>query len=343
MPRALAAALVAALIGAAAASPAAASSSSLPPLSAAAAASYDVVGQRFVRQVNADVRMAPASLAKMLVALIVAEHLAPDEQVMISHRAASTKPDNIRWPEGAIYTADQLLHAMMMESSNGAAVAFADHLAGSVATFSEMMDAKAAALGARDTHIVEPSGLDAEGQYSTAHDMALIAAAVVRQPWPASVVGTRRHVIPWTNGGTYTLHTLNGWIVRFDGALGVKNGYTTKAGNCLAAAATRHGRTVVTVVLNDRRWYADSAALMLDAFPRAVAGEVKPLPAPASAAAADLRAAAATAPAAGPSKLTATALAFAVAALTVAARRRQVVRRRRARALARRSHLPRLP
>lgn len=339
MPRALVAALVVALVLPVAVP--AAASPTLPPLSAAAAASYDVVGERFIRTVNADVRMAPASLAKMLVALIVAEHLAPDEQVVISHRAATTRPDNIRWPEGAIYTADQLLHAMMMESSNGAAVAFADHIAGSVRTFSEIMDAKAESLGAGDTRIIEPSGLDADGQYSTARDMALIAAAVIRDPWLAKVVRTKKHVIPWTNGGTYTLHTLNGWIVRFDGAIGTKNGYTTKAGNCLAAAATRFGRTVVTVVLNDRRWYADSAALMNDAFPRSVAGEVKPLPAPV-AAAASLRATA-TPTAAGPSKLLAAAFAMSAASLTVAARRRQVLRRRRARALARRSRMPGLP
>lgn len=341
MPRALAAALVAALmIPVAGHAPAAATS--LPPLSAAAAASYDVVGERFIRQVNATVRMAPASLAKMLVALIVAEHLAPDEQVAISPRAASTSPDNIRWPLGAIYTADELLHAMMMESSNGAAVAFADHIAGSVATFGEMMDAKAVSLGAQDTHIIEPSGLDAEGQYSTAHDMALIAAAVVRDPWLSKVVRAKSRVIPWENGGKYTLHTLNSWIVRFDGAIGVKNGYTTNAGNCLAAAATRFGRTVVTVVLNDRRWYADSALLMQDAFPRSVAGQVKPLPAPAAAATSALRAAS-TPESNGPSRLLATVFAFSTASMTIAARRRQVLRRRRARALARRQRMPHLP
>ncbi|HVL91459.1 MAG TPA: serine hydrolase [Actinomycetota bacterium] len=343
MPRALAAALVVALMVPAAASSRTAASATLPPLTAAAAASYDVVGERFIRRVNADVRLAPASLAKMLVALIVAEQLTPDEQISISLRAANTKPDNIRWPAGAVYTADELLHAMMMESSNGAAVAFADHIAGSVTTFSEIMDAKAASLGAHDTHIIEPSGLDAEGQYSTANDMALIAAAVVRDPWLSKVVRTKTHVIPWKNGGKYTLHTLNGWIVRFDGAIGVKNGYTTQAGNCLAAAATRFGRTVVTVVLNDRRWYADSVALMEDAFPRSVPGEVKPLPPKTAAASADVRAAAAAVPAGRTSKLLAATMAMGAATLTVAARRRQVVRRRRARAAARRSRLPSLP
>lgn len=327
MHRALAAALVVALSVPAGAS---AQGSAAPTLTAAAAASYDVVGDRFVRQYNADTPMQPASLAKMLVALLVTQHLTPDEQISISHRAAATRPDNIRWPLGAIYTADELLHAMMMESSNGAAVAFADHIAGSVPTFTEMMDERAKSLGATNTHIIEPSGLDAPGQRSTAHDLALIAAAVIRDPWLSKVVRAKSHVIPWP-GGTYTLHTLNGWIVRFDGAIGVKNGYTTQAGNCLAAAAERHGRTVVTIVLNDRRWYADSAALMLDAFPRSVAGVVDRAHPPAIAAADVIASGTPAGPGGPPPRLLAATLAFTAAAMTIVARRRQVVRRRQAR------------
>lgn len=336
MQRAFAAALVVALVV-----PAGAAAQTRPPpaLSAAAAASYDVVGDRFVRQINADVPVQPASLAKMLVALLVAQHLTPDEQISISYRAATTRPDNIRWPQGAIVTADDLLHAMMMESSNGAAVAFADHIAGSVQTFTQMMDERAKSLGATNTHIVEPSGLDAPGQRSTARDLALIAAAVVRDPWLSKVVRTKVRDIPWP-GGKYTLHTLNGWIVRFDGAIGVKNGYTTQAGNCLAAAAERHGRTVVTIVLNARRWYADSAALMLDAFPRSQAGAVARAN-PSAVAAADVVAS----PVAGRSprspRSMAAILAFSAGAMTVVARRRQVVRRRAARRRARvTSNLP---
>lgn len=324
------AALVAAVLVVPAPAPAA--DPAPPKVSARAAAAFDVVSGRFLYRFNATAPLPPASLAKMLVALLVAEHLSPTDTVPITRNAATKRPDNIRWPEGATHTADDLLHAMMLESSNGAAVAFAERIAGSVDAFTTMMNERAASLGARNTRIVDPSGLDAPGQVSTAQDLALIAAAVVREPWPATVVNARSRTIPWTDGGSYRLHTFNGFVARYREAIGVKNGFTSQAGNCLAAAAQRAGRTVVAVVLDDRRWYADTTALMDYGFPRAVPGPLTPLPRPASRAQPQVAEQPPAVPEPGSSLLRRLGYAFGIVFAAVFVRRRQVVARRRRRA-----------
>lgn len=227
-----------------------------------AAVVYDPQGGRFLREYRADEPLPPASLAKMVTALLVAERLRPDDQVRISRAAANVDVDSIRWPRGTRFTVDDLIHGMMMRSSNGAAIALAEHLAGSTGAFVRLMNARARELGATATRFRNPHGLDARGQRSTARDLALIATAVLRNPWLSQVVARTVHRIPWPDGGGLVMYGGNRLLNRYRGAIGVKPGFTSEAGNSLAAAAMRRGRVMVAIVLDDPVVYTDAARLL---------------------------------------------------------------------------------
>ena len=212
-------------------------------------------------------RPAPAaSLQKMLTAILVAEHTRPTDEVHISALAAHAEADHVYWPQGATFTVDQLLYGMLLESSNGAAIALAEHVAGSVSAFAVLMDEKAAELGATHSHFVNADGLDAPGQTTTARDLAVIARAVLQDPMLARIVRTPAHAIPWPDGTVVVLHTIDRFLLEYRGAVGVKSGYTTDAGNCLAAAAERGGRVVVAVVMHSTTVTEDAEALIDAAF-----------------------------------------------------------------------------
>ncbi|MFN2615423.1 MAG: D-alanyl-D-alanine carboxypeptidase family protein [Actinomycetota bacterium] len=237
----------------------------------------------FLYQKDPNLRRPPASLAKMVTALVVADKLKPDDTVQISHAAATADADQIRWPEDAVFSVDQVMHGMLMTSSNGAAIALAERVAGSSAAFRALANARAKAAGATDTNLISPAGLDEDGQYSTAHDLALVARAVLANPWLRSIVATLQYVVPWPDGKTVLVHSIDKFLNRYPGAIGVKNGYTTQAQNCLAAAAVHHGVTLIAVALGSPSAYDDAARLMDIGFslahPRSSAADEAP-PAP---------------------------------------------------------------
>lgn len=231
-----------------------------------AAVIFDPREQRVIWGLRATTRLPVASLTKMVTAIVAAERLEPGDEISISARAARTPHDRLQWREGATFTANQVMHGMLMESSNGAAVAVAEAVAGSVPAFAELAAAKLAAMGLADTTLVDPSGLDAAGQYSTAQDMAQIAAALLADRWLAGIVATRNFELPWPDGGSATFGNINHYLGRDRTAVGVKNGFTTAAGNTVAAAATRQGRTHIVVALNSTEVYDVAARLMNVAF-----------------------------------------------------------------------------
>lgn len=231
-----------------------------------AVAVYDVSGGRFLLERSARAEVPVASLMKMVAALVVAERAQPDEVVRISARAAGTAHDRLQWRQGASFTVNEVLHGMMLESSNGAAIALAEHVGGSVPGFARLANARLAQLGASGTTLVDPSGLDAPGQRSNARDMALVAAAVLQNEWLADIVSTRSFELPWPDGGRATFGNINEYVRRDPTAVGVKNGFTSSAGNTLAAASTRRGRTHVVIVLHSGEIYDTAKRLMDLAF-----------------------------------------------------------------------------
>src|SRR5438270_2434736 len=231
---------------------------------ASAVAIVDPTTGRLFYGKRPDTPLPAASLLKMVTAILVAERLRPDGVVTISPAAGHARDDQIAWRQGATFTVDQVLHGMLMESSNGAAIALAQRVAGSLPAFARMATARAHQLGATHTILVDPSGLDAAGQHASARDLASIASAFLKIPWLAHVAVTKSYTVPWPDNTTATFVNLDRFVNRFPGAVGVKNGFTSVAGNCVAAAATRGGKTLIVVALNGPRVY-DAASQLMDA------------------------------------------------------------------------------
>ena len=173
---------------------------------------------------------------------------------------------------GKTYTVEELLYGLMLVSGNDAAVALAYHTAGSVETFAGMMNDKARALGMTDSAFCNPNGLDAEGHYSTAHDMAVLACAAMENETFRTIVSTKSVTV---DGQTLVNH--NRLLRSYDGAVGVKTGYTKTAGRTLVSCAQRGTTRFVCVTLSDPDDWNDHTHLLDWAFEnyeyRCVAGD----------------------------------------------------------------------
>ncbi|MHB1398875.1 MAG: D-alanyl-D-alanine carboxypeptidase family protein [Trichloromonadaceae bacterium] len=213
---------------------------------------------------QADRRLPPASLTKVMTALIVLETTSPAAVVTIDRQAAAETGSRLKLQVGDSFLVRDLLAATLIRSANDAAHALAVHVAGSEAAFARKMTQRAAKLGLRNSHFVNASGLDHPQHYSSANDLARIAQEALKHPMFRDLVGTAQSAIkPLNRDQTYPLETSNKLLTKYEGMLGVKTGYTSKAGRCLIALAERDGQQVMLVLLNaPQRW--ESAAAMLD-------------------------------------------------------------------------------
>jgi D-alanyl-D-alanine carboxypeptidase (penicillin-binding protein 5/6) len=208
-------------------------------------------------------RRAPASTTKIMTALVVAGLAQPDQEVTASRRAAATPGSSIWLGEGETLDVGDLLYGLLLTSGNDAAVALAEHVAGSVEGFAVLMNAKAREIGAEETNFRNPHGLDEPGHYTTARDLALITAAALEDPLLAKVVATKKVEIAWPgHNAERVLRNKNRLLWEYDGADGVKTGFTDSAGKCLVASATRNGLQLVAVVMGSPGIWADSRALL---------------------------------------------------------------------------------
>ena len=201
----------------------------------------------------------PASTLKTLTSLVVMPARAGD--------APSSSPPTTRstptapawaWSPGATYTVDDLFHGLVLMSGNDTAYALADAYGGRDKTIAAM-NAKAAQLGAWDTVAVDPSGLDAPGQHSSAYDLALLGRAVMQLPAYRQVAATKTYTFP---GGTdrrgkvspaFEIQNHNQLLENYPGTIGIKNGYTTGARNTFIGAVTRGGRTLLITQMGSHR------------------------------------------------------------------------------------------
>ena len=202
-----------------------------------------------------------ASTTKMTTALVVVAHAEPDELVRVSPRAAATGGGGLDLSPGSMFTVGSLLHALLMTSSNDAAVALAEHVAGSEEAFVGRMNSLARRLGASDTHYVTSHGLDVSGHGSSARDLATIAERLLGDPLLSDVVARARTSIPGPDG-SLLLENRNLLLESYRGATGVKTGYTAGAGNVLVASAERDGRRLIAVVMDSVDATADARALL---------------------------------------------------------------------------------
>ncbi len=223
-----------------------------PAVAARAAILLDVATGTVLYAKEADVRLEPASTTKILTALVVLEDFpgSLQDMVTVSPRAASVEGTRAGLAPGQQVRLQELLYALMLGSANDAAVAIAEHLAGSVPAFAERMNQKAAQIGARDSHFVNPSGLPDPQHYTTARDLARIARHALSLPAFSRLVATKSMKLSWLPDPIYNHNRL---LFAYQGADGVKNGYTTSAGYTLVGSATRGDTRLLGVVLGGQR------------------------------------------------------------------------------------------
>ncbi|MBR3505342.1 MAG: D-alanyl-D-alanine carboxypeptidase [Clostridia bacterium] len=225
---------------------------------------------------NADTRYPMASTTKIMTALLALERCGLDEIVTASKNASGVPGTSIYLGEGEQLTMREMLLGLMLRSGNDAAVAIAEHVSGSVEAFADLMNARAAALGA-DARFVTPNGLDAPGHGASARAMALIAREALKDETFREIVSTQRAVIPWRDREySRVLVNKNRLLKEYEGATGVKTGFTTPAGRCLVFSARRDGLELVGVVMNCGDWFGEAKRLLDWGFSRYTRAEALP-------------------------------------------------------------------
>jgi len=218
---------------------------------------------RVLLEHNASEELPMASTTKVMTALLAMERGNPDDVVTVSRNAYGVPGTSIYLGLGEKLTLRDLLYGLLLASGNDAAVAIAEHIGGDVATFCSMMTERAAELGCTHTVFSTPHGLPGENHHTTAKELALIAREAMKHELFREIVSTRRASIPW-EGRSYQriLNNKNRLLADYEGATGIKTGYTRAAGRCLVFGAQREGMEVIGVVLNCGDWFDEAARLM---------------------------------------------------------------------------------
>ncbi len=235
----------------------------IPGVSARGAVLLEASGGDVVFGQNENARLSMASTTKIMTALVALEALPLSTPVTITADAVGVEGSSIYLCEGEILTLEDLLYALMLESANDAAVAVAVSVAGDVPSFAALMNQKAAELGLTDTQFVNPHGLDAEGHYTTAKELALLTRAALENDDFRRIVSTHRRTIPLRGDeGVRLLINHNKLLNAYDGCIGVKTGFTKKTGRCLVSAAERDGVTLIAVTLGAPDDWKDHTAML---------------------------------------------------------------------------------
>jgi len=211
---------------------------------------------------NATTSKPPASLTKMLTALLVRSSLPLNAVAVVGRDAAKAPPTRLSLKPGQKITVSQALAALMVVSANDMAVLLADRAAGTNRRFEQAMNLASKRLGLGQSSWHSPNGLDTPGHRSSAFDLAILARAVLRDPWLAKMVRTEHIAFTTPDRHRHELRAHSWFLRAYKGAVGVKTGFTDDAGHCLAAAATRNGRTLIAVVLHSPNPPADATQLM---------------------------------------------------------------------------------
>ncbi|MBR7186288.1 MAG: D-alanyl-D-alanine carboxypeptidase [Clostridia bacterium] len=219
----------------------------------------EVSSRRFLHARNADTRLPMASTTKILTAIIVIEDCDLDETVKIPREAEGTEGSSVYLKAGEAYTVRDLLYGLMLRSGNDCAVALALHHSGSVRAFAAEMVKRANEMGAEHSGFTNPHGLPNNGHYTTARDLALVSAYAMQNETFEEIVSCKYYEARgWKNK--------NKMLWQYEGAIGVKTGFTTAAGRCLVTCAERNGMKLVTVLLNCPQTYERTSELLNGAY-----------------------------------------------------------------------------
>lgn len=227
-----------------------------PSISGTSAITYDIDTNEIIYVKNIDDKLYPASVTKLITALILAENMSKDSKLTYSKEAKYQEPvtysSNIRnIPIGDTMYAKDLMDALLLKSCNDLAYMIAENVGGSEKGFSDMMNSKAKELGMTNTNFVTPNGLDTniDNHYSTAYDLALMTKAAFNNSWVKETLNKERSVVKTSKTPNMTVKNSNK-LLGVDGCIGGKTGFTTKAGRCLSEIYERDGRHIVGIILN---------------------------------------------------------------------------------------------
>ena len=218
-----------------------------------AAVVMDAATGRVLYAKNPELRLMPASTTKLMTALVVIEKAKLTDVVTVSRRAASAPPTKAGLKAGDKVTIETLLYAALMKSANDAAVALAEGVAGSVEEFVALMNMKALAIGANNTHYINANGLPGEGQYITAYDLSKIMRQAIKYPVLKEILGTRITEIATEAGKTMFIKNTNKLLWSDEDVLGGKTGYTNKARHCFVCAGEKGNETLIVALLGSPR------------------------------------------------------------------------------------------
>ena len=230
------------------------------PVEARASIVVDDLSGHPLASSRADERLAQASLTKLMTALVALDRADLGTTVSATERSFS-EPTVIGLDPGDALPLEDMLYGLLLPSGNDAALAIAETLGGgSIERFVGWMNDRAAAMGLRNTHFANPTGLDAAGHYSSARDLAETARAITAEPTLARIVATPRYVVP--GPPPYLFVNSNPLMGSYEGLDGVKTGFTDNAGRTFAASATRNGQRLIVVVLNSPDIRREAASLL---------------------------------------------------------------------------------
>ena len=246
----------------------------VPEVQAQAAILYDVTNKRVLYEKDARSRYYPASITKLMTALLVAENTTMDQMVTFSETATTNLEAGavgLNVTAGDVISVKDCLYGMLLKSANEVANGLAEFVGGSISGFADMMNARAQALGCTGTHFANPNGLNNSNQYTTAYDMALIAAEAFRNPTVCQITSTVNYTFPATKKvSTARALTMGHKMINpsdaryYPGIVGGKTGYTSLAGNTLVTCAERDGLRLVVVILKSKQTHYDDTKALLD-------------------------------------------------------------------------------
>lgn len=216
---------------------------------------------RILKSRNENVKLPIASLTKIVTAITVIENSSLFDEVVITKESVGIEGSSIYLKEGEVCTVEELLYGLMMRSGNDSACALALHCGKTIENFAKMMNITARNCGACDSNFVNPHGLNDAEHYSTANDLALISCHALQNEVFKKIVSTSK--ITFKNR---TFVNKNKMLNSYEGANGIKTGYTKKAGRCLVTGAEKNGMQLVSVVLNCGPMYERSKELLDECF-----------------------------------------------------------------------------
>lgn len=229
--------------------------------SASAEIAMELTTGTVLEESNADKKMPMASTTKIMTAIIIIEDCDLDEVITVDDRAVGVEGSSIYLKKDEQIDVKDLLYGLMLRSGNDSAAALAIHHSGSIEKFAEVMNVRAKEIGAKNTNLTNPSGLPDDNHYTTARDLCNITRHAMQNETFREIVSTKNY-----SGKFRTFANKNKMLLNYEGANGVKTGYTVKAGRCLVSSAEREGMDVVCVVLNCPDMYERSSEILDSCF-----------------------------------------------------------------------------